>query len=91
MPPEPPNTPAQLRSKFHAVVVIVTVVTLGWSFFVWVLPEEVVKTVYWFVDALFSVVVLYSVAYWWRWRAIPPFFRRSIRVFPPQHKLDRHG
>jgi ABC-type nickel/cobalt efflux system permease component RcnA len=91
MPPEPPNTPAQVSSRFQAVAVIVTVVTLAWVFFMWFLPEWVVRTVYWFFDAFFSVVVLYFVAYWWRWRTIPPFLLAAIRLFPRPHKLDRQS
>ncbi len=89
MPPDPEIAPAQLSGRFQAVAVIVTVVTLAWGFFMWVLPEGVVKAVYWFFDALSSVVFLYIVAYWWRWRAIPPFLLRAIRVFPGPHKPDR--
>jgi len=77
MPPEPQITPAQLSSRFQAVAVIVTIVALAWGFFMWVLPEWVVKAVYWLVDALFSIVVLYFVAYWSRWKTIPPFLQRK--------------
>lgn len=91
MPPELPNTPAQLSSRFQVVAVIATIVTLAWCFFVWFLPEWVVRAVDWFFDALFSIVVLYFVAYWWRWRTIPPFLLAAIRVFPRPHKLDRQS
>jgi ABC-type nickel/cobalt efflux system permease component RcnA len=89
MPPEPPNIPAQLSSRFQAVAVIVTVVALAWGFFMFFLPAGVVKAVHWFFDALSSVVLLYFIAYWWRWRAIPPFLSRAIQVFPRPHRLDK--
>lgn len=76
MPPEPEITPPQLSSRFQAFAVIVTIVILAWCFFMWFLPEWVVKGVYWLFNALFSVVVLYFFAYWWRWKTIPPFLQR---------------
>jgi hypothetical protein len=89
MPPVPPNSPAQPSSRFQAVAVIVTVVTLACVSFMRVLPEGLVKAVDWFFDALSSVVICYFVAYWWRWKAIPPFLLQAIRLFPRPHKSAR--
>jgi ABC-type nickel/cobalt efflux system permease component RcnA len=72
----------QLSSRFQAVAVIAATVTLAFIFSSWFLPERVVKAVYWFFDALFSAVVVYFVAYWWKWRTIPPFLLQIIRLFP---------
>jgi ABC-type nickel/cobalt efflux system permease component RcnA len=82
MPPEPPNTSLQLSSRFQAAAVVAATVTLAFIFSRWFLPERVVKAVDWFFDALFSAVVVYFVAYWWKWRTIPPFLRQIVRLFP---------
>jgi len=76
MPPAP-RIATQLSSRFQALAVIVTIIGLAWIFFSVVLPEWVVKSVYWSFDALFSVAVLYFVGYWWRWKTIPPFLQRN--------------
>jgi hypothetical protein len=77
MPPEPPNTPAQLSSRFQAVAVIATIAVLAWCFFMFILPGSVVKWVSWSFNALLSAVILYFVAYWFRWKTIPTFLQRN--------------
>jgi hypothetical protein len=52
--------PVQLSGRFQAFATIVTIVVLAWCFFMFVLPERVVKTVYWLFEALFSVAVFIS-------------------------------